>query len=84
VPELYLQRMTYFAQEPDQQYGMARDELAIFGQHAAWEEEIIAQCERLSEQLGLDFRAAGARDPRNSLAAAQAEATVISEKRRGY
>jgi molybdenum cofactor biosynthesis enzyme MoaA len=31
VPEVYVQQMTYFAQEPGQQYGMARQELAIFG-----------------------------------------------------
>ena len=28
VPEVYVQRMTYFAQEPHEQYGMARQELA--------------------------------------------------------
>jgi MoaA/NifB/PqqE/SkfB family radical SAM enzyme len=70
VPEVYLQRMTYFAQEPDKQFGMAREELAIFGQQAEWEEAVISQCEELSERLGIEFRAAGARNPRNSLAAA--------------
>jgi MoaA/NifB/PqqE/SkfB family radical SAM enzyme len=71
VTEVYLQRLTYFAQEPAAQYGLARDELAVFGQHAAQEEAIIAECEALSADLGLDFRAAGARDPRHSLAAAR-------------
>jgi MoaA/NifB/PqqE/SkfB family radical SAM enzyme len=71
VPEVYLQRMTYFAQESEQQYGMARQELAIFGPDHDYQEEIIAQCEALSSELGLDFRAAGARDPRNSLEAAR-------------
>jgi MoaA/NifB/PqqE/SkfB family radical SAM enzyme len=71
VSEVYVQRMTYFAQEPDQQYGMARQELAIFGPDHDYQEEIIAQCEALSSELGLDFRAAGARDPRHSLEAAR-------------
>jgi MoaA/NifB/PqqE/SkfB family radical SAM enzyme len=71
VTEVYLQRLTYFAQEPAAQYGLARDELAVFGQHAAQEEAIITECEALSADLGLDFRAAGARDPRHSLAAAR-------------
>jgi MoaA/NifB/PqqE/SkfB family radical SAM enzyme len=71
VTEVYLQRLTYFAQEPAAQYGLARDDLAIFGQHAAQEEAIIAECEALSAELGIDFRAAGARDPRHSLAAAR-------------
>jgi MoaA/NifB/PqqE/SkfB family radical SAM enzyme len=71
VPEVYLQRMTYFAQEPQQQYGMARQELAIFGPDHDYQEEVIAECEALSTELGLDFRAAGARDPRHSLEAAR-------------
>ncbi len=71
VPEVYLQRMTYFAQEPQQQYGLARQELAIFGPDHNYQEEVIAECEILSAELGLDFRAAGARDPRHSLEAAR-------------
>lgn len=71
VPEVYVQRMTYFGHEPEAQYGMARGELAIFGADADRQDEIIAQCEALSTTLGVDFRAAGARDPRNSLAAAR-------------
>src|SRR5574341_1216605 len=31
VPEVYMQRMVYFATEPEKQYGLARGELAIFG-----------------------------------------------------
>lgn len=71
VPEIYLQRMTYFAQEPEQQYGMARQELAIFDPDHDYQEEVIAECEALSAELGLDFRAAGARHPRSSLEAAR-------------
>jgi MoaA/NifB/PqqE/SkfB family radical SAM enzyme len=71
VPEVYLQRMTYFAQEPKQQYGMARKQLAIFGPDHDYQEEVIAECETLSAELGVDFRAAGARIPRHSLDAAR-------------
>jgi MoaA/NifB/PqqE/SkfB family radical SAM enzyme len=69
VPEVYLQRMTYFSQEPERQYGMARRELAVFDAVLDQQEEIIAACEALSEQLGVDFRASGARGARGSLAA---------------
>ncbi len=75
VPEVYLQRMTFFAQEPEQQYGMARRGRAIFGQDFEDQEKIIAECEALSAELGIDFRAAGARDPRSSLAAARSSDT---------
>ena len=71
VPEVYVQRMTFFGNEPEQQYGMARRELAVFGQDAEAQEQIIAECEALSAGLGVAFRAAGARDPRSSLSAAR-------------
>jgi MoaA/NifB/PqqE/SkfB family radical SAM enzyme len=69
VPEVYLQRLTYFAQEPEKQFGMARQELAIFDEAFAQQEELIAECEALSQQLGITFRASGARDARGSLEA---------------
>jgi MoaA/NifB/PqqE/SkfB family radical SAM enzyme len=71
VSEVYVQRMTYFAQEPDHQYGMARQELTIYGPDHDYQEEVIAECENLSAELGLDFRSAGAREPRHSLEAAR-------------
>jgi MoaA/NifB/PqqE/SkfB family radical SAM enzyme len=71
VPEVYVQRLVYFAGEPDKQYGMARDEKAIFGKEDDFEEQVIEQCTRLSAELGIDFRASGARDPMRSLAAAR-------------
>jgi MoaA/NifB/PqqE/SkfB family radical SAM enzyme len=71
VPEVYVQRLVYFASEPESQYGMARDEKAIFGKDNDYEERVIEQCTRLSAELGIDFRASGARDPLNSLAAAR-------------
>ncbi|MCX6032057.1 MAG: radical SAM protein [Chloroflexi bacterium] len=69
VPEVYLQRMVYFAGQPAAQYGMARDDLAIFGGDHVRQEQVIAECEALSTELGIAFRASGARDPRDSLAA---------------
>ena len=71
VPEVYLQRMVYFAQEPEREFGMAVKQEAIFADQHALEEQVIAQCEALSADLGIDFRASGARDPRSSLAAAR-------------
>lgn len=71
VPEVYIQRMTFFAREGADQYGMARAEYAIFGQRDDEQAAVIAECEALSATLGIQFRASGARDPRNSLAAAR-------------
>src|SRR5687768_2441889 len=39
VPEIYVQRMVYFARTPEQQYGMARDEKAIFGRENDYQEK---------------------------------------------
>jgi MoaA/NifB/PqqE/SkfB family radical SAM enzyme len=72
VPEVYLQRMVYFATEPENQFGMARDDRAIFGADHEYQEQVITVCEQLSAELGIAFRASGARDPRSSLAAARA------------
>jgi MoaA/NifB/PqqE/SkfB family radical SAM enzyme len=71
VPEVYMQRMVFFAKSPDQQYGMARDDLAIFGKDDDAEERIIEECTKLSAELGINFLASGARDPINSFAAAR-------------
>jgi MoaA/NifB/PqqE/SkfB family radical SAM enzyme len=48
---------------------MARQELAIFDSALSQQEEIIAECEALSAELGIAFHASGARDLRDSLAA---------------
>jgi MoaA/NifB/PqqE/SkfB family radical SAM enzyme len=71
VPEVYVQRMVFFAGEPGEQFGMARSDLAIFGKENQEQEAILAECQALSASLGIDFRASGARDPLNSLAAAR-------------
>ena len=59
VPEVYLQRMVFFASEPEAQYGMAREALAVFDTALAQQEEVIAACEAISAQLGVAFRASG-------------------------
>ena len=71
VREVYVQRLVYFAQNPQQQFGMARDELAIFGKDPTLEDEVLEACTQLSARLGIAFRASGGRDPLNSLAAAR-------------
>ncbi len=71
IPEVYVQRMVYFAGETDGQYGMARDKLAIFGKDDGMEERVIEECTKLGTELGINFQASGGRDPINSLAAAR-------------
>jgi MoaA/NifB/PqqE/SkfB family radical SAM enzyme len=71
VPEVYMQRLVYFAGEPQKQYGMARDELTFFGKDEKEEDRIIEECTELSAGLGINFLASGGRDPINSLAAAR-------------
>ena len=71
VTEVYMQRMVYFAGQPDQQYGMARAALAIFGEDEDAEANTIQECTKLSAKLGIKFLASGGRDAKNSLAAAR-------------
>jgi MoaA/NifB/PqqE/SkfB family radical SAM enzyme len=73
VSEVYVQRMVFFAREPEQQYGMARAGTGIFGRDGGSEDNVIAKCTDLSRELGIDFKASGARDPLNSLASARPE-----------
>jgi MoaA/NifB/PqqE/SkfB family radical SAM enzyme len=73
VMEVYMQRLVYFAREPEKQYGMAREQLSFFGQDQNEEDRIIEECTRLSQTLGINFLASGGRDPINSLAAARTE-----------
>lgn len=73
IPEVYLQRLTYFV-DPGDRRGMARPEQALYGHVDAHEETIIAACAQLSAELGIAFAASGATDPGHSLAAAQAAA----------
>lgn len=70
VPEVYLQRMTYFV-DPAARRGLGQAEQAIFNNYGEYEAAIIAQGERLSRELGVVFCASGATDPRRSLEAAR-------------
>ena len=76
VPEVYLQRMVFFAGDAAEQYGMARHDLAIFDSALSQQDAIIAECEALSAGLGIAFHASGARDLRNSLAAQRPAASA--------
>jgi MoaA/NifB/PqqE/SkfB family radical SAM enzyme len=62
VPEVYVQRMTFFAQKPDEQYGMARQKYAIFGKSDDHQEEVIARCVALGAELGIALKASGAKE----------------------
>ena len=53
VPEVYLQRMVFFAGDTAEQYGMARHDLAIFDSALSRQEAVIAECEALSAELGI-------------------------------
>ena len=71
VPEVYFQRLVYFAGEKEEQYGLARQELAIFGSDGTQQERIVGQCEALGAEMGIALHASGARAPRHSLDAAR-------------
>jgi MoaA/NifB/PqqE/SkfB family radical SAM enzyme len=71
VSEVYMQRMVYFAGQPKEQYGMARETLAIFGEEDTVETRVIEECTQLSAGLGIKFLASGGRDAKQSLAAAR-------------
>jgi len=68
---VYMQRMVFFAKEPEKQFGMAVEQTAIFGKDEQEEDRIIEECTQLSYALGIKFLSSGARDPINSLAAAR-------------
>jgi MoaA/NifB/PqqE/SkfB family radical SAM enzyme len=71
VPEVYLQRLVYFAGENEEQYGQARRELAVFGGDETQQEHFISRTEAFAAELGIRLHASGARDPRHSLGAAR-------------
>jgi MoaA/NifB/PqqE/SkfB family radical SAM enzyme len=75
IPEVYLQRLTYLS-HPAERRGMARAEQALFGVAGEREHAILRKCERLSQELGLAFRASGATDPQRSVAAARGAAEM--------
>jgi MoaA/NifB/PqqE/SkfB family radical SAM enzyme len=70
VPEVYVQRLTY-AVDPQERYGTASPERALFGRLSGDEAELIERCRAVSAELGIAFHASGATDPAHSLSAAQ-------------
>jgi MoaA/NifB/PqqE/SkfB family radical SAM enzyme len=68
VPEVYVQRLVYPLQR-DGRSDAPGPQQALFGHLRPAEREIIAECTRLSAELGIAFRASGATDPADSLSA---------------
>jgi MoaA/NifB/PqqE/SkfB family radical SAM enzyme len=66
VPEVYLQRLTYYAGEADAP-GMMTAEHAVFAAFDRQADQVIAESERLAEELGVTLRAAGATNPSRSV-----------------
>ncbi len=66
VPEVYLQRMTYYAGEADAP-GMMTHDHALFGSFDEQVDAIVAESETLAGTLGVTLRAAGATTPSHSL-----------------
>lgn len=67
VPEVYVQRMVYYL-DPAERVGLMRPEGSVYDDYGDLEERVLAECERLSAELGVAVRASGATDPRHSLA----------------
>lgn len=63
IPEVYLQRLVYFA---DGQ-GLARAQSALFADGAEEEVRLVREAEALALELGISFNASGATDPVASL-----------------
>ena len=68
VPEVYLQRMTYYAGEADAP-GMMDGLHALFGNYDEYVEHIMAESETLAAELGVALRGAGATTARHSVEA---------------
>ncbi len=68
VPEVYLQRMTYYAGEADAP-GMMNGSHALYGSYDEWVNSILAESEQLAAGLGVTLRGAGATTAKHSVAA---------------
>ena len=64
VREVYLQRLVFFADNPN---GLARAESALFEQTSKEEEAIIARATALAKSLNIIFNASGATEPETSI-----------------
>jgi MoaA/NifB/PqqE/SkfB family radical SAM enzyme len=66
IPIVYLQRLVYFAQEPEQP-GLMKADHSLFTNHNTKIDKIIAQAESLAQSLNISLYASGATTPRQSL-----------------
>lgn len=80
VPEVYLQRLTYYAGEAEAP-GMMTDEHRIFNTLDEQIDALIAEGETLGRELGVTLRAAGATTPAHSVHGEGALATQAQAQR---
>ena len=71
IGEVYLQRLVFY--DEGHTIGLAREDQSLYGLTDRYVAEIIAECERLSRELGIRLEASGATNPRHSLARDQAD-----------
>jgi MoaA/NifB/PqqE/SkfB family radical SAM enzyme len=71
IGEVYLQRLVFY--DEDRTIGLAREEQSLYGLTNSFVADIVAECERLSRELGVRLEASGATNPRTSLAKDQAD-----------
>jgi MoaA/NifB/PqqE/SkfB family radical SAM enzyme len=64
VPEVHLQRLVYFENNP---IGLARPESSLFEKRDAEEGKYLLEAEKLAAELGVFFDASGAAEPEASL-----------------
>ena len=65
ISEVYLQRLVFY--DEGRTIGLAREDQSLYGLSEQYAEDIIAECERLSQKLGVRLEASGATNPRTSL-----------------
>ncbi|HKA52283.1 MAG TPA: radical SAM protein [Candidatus Binatia bacterium] len=66
IGEVYLQRLVFY--DEGHTIGLAREDQSLYGRAEQYADDIIAECERLSQELGVRLEASGATNPRDSLA----------------
>lgn len=71
IEEVYLQRLVFY--EAGHAIGLARAEQSLYGLTDRYVADIIAECERVSRDLGIRLEASGATNPRNSLSKDQTD-----------
>ena len=64
VPEVHLQRLVYFENNP---IGLARPESSLFEKHDSEEGKYLLEAEKIAARLGVFFDASGAAEPEASL-----------------